>query len=70
MFTAQQISTVINYNKNNNIFRVTKTKRVMWDVRNIDVANLQQLGVVLTYAEQFAQLKKQVRAALIAQKVI
>lgn len=70
MYTAQQIATVINYNKNNNIFRITTKKRVVWDLRNIDVANLQQVGVVIKYAEDFAALKKQVRAELVAQQLV
>ena len=70
MYTAQQIAAVINYNKNNNIFRITTKKRVVWDLRNIDVANLQQAGVVLKYAEDFAALKRAVRNELIAQKLV
>lgn len=70
MYTAQQIAAVINYNNKNNIFRISKTKRVLWDVRNIDVANLQQQNVVINTAEQFAQLKKQVRSELVAQKLV
>ena len=69
MYTAQQIAAVINYNKSNNIFRIAN-KRVLWDLRNMDVANLQQAGVVLQYAEDFAALKKQVRNELVAQKLL
>ena len=68
MYTAQQIAAVINYNAAANIFRISNTKRVLWDVRNKDVANLQQLGVVLKYAEDFAALKRAVRSELVAQK--
>lgn len=68
MYTAQQINTVLQYNKTANIFRITPAKRVVWDLRNMDVANLRQKGVVIVYAEEFAQLKKQVRAELVAQK--
>lgn len=69
MFTAQQIDTVIDYNKTANIFRINDDKRVTWDVRNGDVANLQQLGVEVKYAEDFAKLKKQVRAVLKQQQL-
>lgn len=69
MFTAQQINTVVNYNNTANIFRVSN-KRVLWDMRNGDVAKLQQLGVVVKYAEEFAQLKKQVRAVLKTQQLV
>ena len=68
MYTAQQIAAVVAYNTKANIFRISKTKRVLWDLRNMVVANLQQLGVVLKYAEDFAALKKQVRKQLVAEK--
>lgn len=69
MFTAQQIDTVVDYNKTANIFYVSN-RRVLWDMRNGDVANLQQLGVAVKYAEEFAQLKKQVRAVLKTQQLV
>jgi hypothetical protein len=65
MFTANDIKTVFAYNANANIFRVTPAKRVSWDLRNMDVTNLNAvLSSPLVYAEDFAQLKKQVRAQL------
>lgn len=65
MFTANDIKTVFAYNANANIFRVTSAKRVSWRLLNIDVATLnKQLSKPLVYAEDFAQLKKQVRAQL------
>lgn len=69
MYTAADVNFVINYNKSNNIFRVAN-KRVLWYLRNIDVDNLQRAGVTIKYAEDFAQLKKQVRASLVAQKLL
>lgn len=68
MYTAQQIATVINYNSTGRIFSITANKRVMWDVRNGDIAKLQQQGVVINTQQQFNTLKKQVRAALVAEK--
>ena len=71
MYTANDISTVIAYNKTGNIFRVTPTGRITWDLRNIDVTNLNaQLSKPLVYAEDFAQLKKQVRVELTAQAAV
>ncbi len=65
MYTANDISKVIKYNESAHIFRVTPAKRVTWDLRNIDVAVLnEQLSSPLVYAEDIAQLKKQVRAQL------
>lgn len=65
MFTANDIKTVFAYNANANIFRVTPAKRVSWRLLNIDVATLnKQLSKPLVYAEDFAALKKQVRAQL------
>jgi hypothetical protein len=65
MFTASDIDTVFAYNSTAGIFRVTETKRVLWDVRNM---HKQHLNTVLSrpvvYAEDFAQLKKQVRNVL------
>ena len=70
MYTAQQIATVIAYNTNNNIFRITPAKRITWDLRNIDVANLQQLNVHIVTAADFAALKQTVRATLKALRII
>lgn len=65
MFTANDIKAVFNYNKTGNIFRITPAKRVTWDLRNMDVTNLNSvLSTPLNYAEDIAQLKKQVRAEL------
>ena len=65
MFTANDISKVFKYNESCNIFRVTPAKRVSWDLRNIDVAVLnEQLSKQIVFADDFAQLKKQVRAQL------
>ena len=65
MFTASDISKVFKYNESARIFNVTPAKRVQWDLRNADVANLNaMLSTPLNYAEDVAQLKKQVRAQL------
>lgn len=65
MYTQQQIQTVINYNNTARIFNVTPRNRITWDVRNVDVANLQQQGVRIVTQADFAQLKKQVKQALV-----
>ena len=71
MFTTSDIAAVFAYNKTANIFRVSETKRVLWDVRNM---HKQYLNTVLSrplqYAEEFAQLKKQVRAELKKQQLV
>jgi hypothetical protein len=67
-YTQDQIATVIAYNTQHNIFRISDSKRVLWDLRNDDVANLRQAGISISYAEDFAQLKKQVRQQLVADK--
>lgn len=65
MFTANDIKAVFAYNNRANIFRVTPAKRVQWDLRNMDVTNLNAvLSTPLNYAEDIAQLKKQVRNEL------
>lgn len=64
MYTQQQIQTVINYNNTARIFNVTQRNRITWDVRNVDVANLQQQGVRIVTQADFAQLKKQVKQTL------
>ena len=65
MFTANDISKVFKYNESARIFRITAAKRVTWDLRNIDVAVLnEQLSTPINFAEDVAQLKKQVRAQL------
>ena len=65
MFTANDISKVFKYNESAKIFRITPAKRVQWDLRNIDVAVLnEQLSTPINFAEDVAQLKKQVRAQL------
>jgi hypothetical protein len=67
-YTQDQIDAVIAYNTQHNIFRISDSKRVLWDLRNDDVANLRQAGISISYAEDFAQLKKQVRQQLVADK--
>ena len=65
MFTANDISKVFKYNESARIFSVTPAKRVQWDLRNMDVTNLNaMLSAPLNFAEDVAQLKKQVRAQL------
>lgn len=64
MYTAQQIDTVIAYNNKSKIFYTTPKGTIRWDMRNGDVAELAALGVPITYAEEFAQLKKQVKKVL------
>ena len=66
MYTAQQIATVINYNKKATVFYTTAKGSIRWDLRNGDVAELAKLGVAINYAEEFAKLKKQVKQALAA----
>ncbi len=68
-YTKQQIEAVIAYNATNNIFKVTN-KRVTWDVRRIDVTNLQQVGVAIITTDDFAMLKKQVRKQLVASNAL
>lgn len=70
MYSDNNVNFVINYNKTTNIFRVTSAKRVVWDLRNMDVDNLRKAGIVLQYAEDFAQLKTQVRNKLKAQGLL
>jgi hypothetical protein len=70
MYTANDIANVLAYNKTREIFYITESKRVMWRVNNGDKARLQtMLSKRFEYAEDFAQLKKQVRAELKAQGV-
>ena len=65
MFTANDISKVFKYNESARIFRITAAKRLQWDLRNMDVTNLNaMLSAPLNFAEDVAQLKKQVRAQL------
>lgn len=68
MYTARNVNTVLQYNKTANIFRITPAKRVVWHLRNMDVANLLLRGVTIASVEDFAKLKKQVRAELVLQK--
>ena len=68
MYTAQDLKIVFDYNKKANIFRVTDTKRVQWDLRNMDKDFLNaNLSCGLVCAEDLAELKKQVRKELVAQ---
>lgn len=65
MFTANDINKVFKYNESARIFSVTPAKRVQWDLRNMDVTNLNAiLSAPLNFAEDVAQLKKQVRNEL------
>jgi hypothetical protein len=64
MYTPEQVQAVIAYNAQHNIFRKSAGGRILWDLRNIDVANLRLLGVTIAYAEHFAALKQQVKRAL------
>lgn len=71
MFTTSDIKAVFAYNKTANIFRVTDTKRVLWDVRNMHKQHLNTiLSSPLQTADQFAKLKKQVRAVLKQQNLV
>jgi hypothetical protein len=68
-YTQQQIDAVFAYNANvQKIFRVSDSKRVLWDLCNGDVTGLREAGVIIAYAEHLAQLKKQVRQRLVADK--
>jgi hypothetical protein len=71
MFTVDDIKTVFEYNKRSEIFRVTDTKRVVWSVNN---GNKQYLNDTLSRpvktAEDFAQLKKQVKNELKSQGIV
>ena len=59
MFTTSDIAAVFAYNKTANIFRITETKRVQWDVRNMHKQHLNTiLSSPLQTADQFAQLKQ------------
>ena len=65
-YTKQDLETVIEYNKTANIFRITETKRVQWDLRNMHRVFLDQnLSKGLKTADDFAELKKLVRKELI-----
>jgi len=71
MYTANDIAKVFEYNKTYAVFNVTATKRVLWNVNNLDKQRLQALlSQRFEFAEDFAQLKKQVRAELKAQGVV
>ena len=71
MFTDNDIKEVFNYNKRSMIFRVTDSRRVVWSVNN---GNKQYLNDTLSQpvktAEDFAQLKKQVKNELKLQGLI
>ena len=71
MFTDNDIKEVFNYNKRSMIFRVTDSRRVVWSVNN---GNKQYLNDTLSQpvktAEDFAQLKKQVKAELKLQGLV
>ena len=70
MYTANDIASVFEYNKQYNVFYITDKKRVMWYVNNRDKQRLQAvLSRQFETAEDFAQLKKLVRAELKAQGV-
>jgi hypothetical protein len=65
-YTKQDVEIVIEYNKTANIFRITETKRVQWDLRNMHRVFLdQKLSKGLKSADDFAELKKLVRKELI-----
>lgn len=65
MFTIDDIKAVFEYNKRSEIFRVTDTKRVVWSVNNGNKQYLNDtLSRPLQTAEDFAQLKKQVKNEL------
>lgn len=71
MYTPADIAAVIAYNATANIFSITDNKRVVWHVNN---GNKQHLQTILSrrfaYAEDFAQLKKQVRSVLKQQQLV
>lgn len=67
MYTAAQVATVIAYNAQAKIFRVTDKGRVVWDLRKMDVDNLRKLGVSIVYESEFAALKRAVKRELVAQ---
>ena len=66
MYTEQQVQAVVAYNAKNYIFRTSPAGRIVWTMRNVDVANLQQLGINIATAADFALLKKQVKQAIVA----
>ena len=71
MFTTDDIKEVFNYNQRSLIFRVTDSKRVVWTVNNGDKQYLNQtLSQPVQTAEDFAQLKKQVKNELKAQGLV
>lgn len=65
MYTNDDLITVINYNNTAHIFRITPAKRIVWDMRNANVAHLNSVlsKQIITEAD-FKQLKKQVRFML------
>ena len=71
MYTPADIAAVIAYNATANIFNITDTGRVVWRINN---GNKQHLQTILSrrfaYAEDFAQLKKQVRSVLKQQQLV
>ena len=68
MFTKNDVALVLAYNVKAKMFYVSSAKRVQWSMLNKDKTYLQSvLSKELVYAEDFALLKKQVRAELVAQ---
>ena len=66
MYTNDDVLAVIAYNKTARIYTVSAKQRIMWDVRNKDVAYLNSvLSKQIITQNDFAQLKKQVRAMLL-----
>ena len=71
MFTPNDIKEVFNYNKRSLIFRVTDSKRVVWTVNNGDKQYLNQtLSQPVQTAQDFTQLKKQVKDELKLQGLV
>ena len=71
MFTPNDIKEVFNYNQRSQIFRVTDSGRVVWSVNNGDKQHLNNtLSHPVQTAEDFAQLKKQVKNELKSQGIV
>ena len=61
-FTAADIAAVIEHNKTAGMFYTTSSGRTQWYLRNMHVTQLNQmLSRPLQTADDFAQLKRQVR---------
>jgi hypothetical protein len=70
MYTTEQIETVIKYNQIREVFRITERRRVVWNMLYGNVSDLDAFGIKIVTAEDFSQLKKQVRAELMSRNLI